>query len=93
MSARLDDLKSKLKSIKLKSIKPSEALHSTYPVKEFCTNNQLFLVGSAEIKKGGIDDDISELEERDSSGIVIRRYLYWSLFDLNGSSSSGYEII
>ncbi|MDC5425588.1 hypothetical protein ABTI51_12985 [Acinetobacter baumannii] len=88
MSTRLEVLKSKLKPIT-----PSETLHSMYPVEEFCTDNKLFLVASAEIKKGGVDDDISELEERDSSGTVVRRYLYWSIFDLNMSSSSGYELI
>ena len=88
MSTRVDDLKRKLKSIT-----PSETLHSMYPVKEFCTDNKLFLVGSAEIKKGGINDDISELEERDSSETVVRRYLYWSLQDLDCNSSKGYELI
>ena len=88
MSTRLEDLKSKLKPIT-----PSETLHSMYPVEEFCTDTNFFLVASAEIQKGGVDDDISELEERDSSGTVVRRYLYWSIFDLNMSSSSGYELI
>lgn len=88
MSTRLDALKRKLKAIT-----PSETQYSLYPVKEFCTDNKLFLVGSAEINKGGIDDDIAELEERDNSDIVVRRYLYWSLQDLDCSFDKGYELI
>ena len=88
MSTRVNALKSKLKSIE-----PSETQHSLYPVKEFFTNNKLFLVGSAGISKGGIDDDIAVLEERDNSNIVVRRYLYWSLQDLNCNTDKSYELI
>ena len=88
MSTRVNTLKSKMKSIE-----PSETQNSLYPVKEFFTNNKLFLVGSAGISKGGIDDDIAVLEERDNSNIVVRRYLYWSLQDLDCSTDKGYELI
>lgn len=78
----------------LKSISPaSETSTDLYPIEEFEEGNTLFIISTSSTTKGGLDDDICEIEERNSSNENIRKYLYWSLGDLSGNVSGGYKIL